>query len=130
METRREVRTLEDFQATGRSIRAFCSHYYVCSHDAQLRLELLAFHLGWTFDFYQGRDHLARRLRCSVCGAHHPTFALGHANKLVGFAGSHSAGFVALPTDQLRQMQKQRNSAVANELPWVGIRKGGRKFGR
>lgn len=130
MESRREVRTLKEFQSTGRSIRAFCSHYYVCSHDAQLRLELLAFHLGWTFDFYEGRDHLARRLRCSVCGSHDPTFALGHANKIAGFAGSHSAGFVALPVEELRILQEQRSSAVANELPWVGIRKGGRKFGR
>jgi hypothetical protein len=130
MEIRREVRTLEDFQATGRSIRAFCSHYYVCSHDAHLRLELLALHLGWTFDFYAGRDHLARRLRCSVCGAHYPTFALGHANKVVGFAGSHSAGFAALPVKELRRLQEQRAGAIATELPWVGVRKGGRKFGR
>jgi hypothetical protein len=130
MEIRREVRTLEDFQATGRSIRAFCSHYYVCSHDAHLRLELLALHLGWTFDFYAGRDHLARRLRCSVCGAHYPTFALGHANKVVGFAGSHSAGFVALSVEELRRLQEQRAGAIATELPWVGVRKGGRKFGR
>jgi hypothetical protein len=130
MEVRREVRTLEDFQTTGRSIRAFCSHYYVCSHDAHLRLELLAFHLGWTFDFYEGRDHLARRLRCSVCGAHHPTFALGHANKVVGFAGTHSAGFPTLPADELSRLQELRAKALSDEAPWVGSRKGGRKFGR
>jgi hypothetical protein len=130
MEVRREVRTLEDFQTTGRSIRAFCSHYYVCSHDAQLRLELLAFHLGWTFDFYEGRAHLARRLRCSICGAHHPTFALGHATKATGFAGTHSAGFVPLPADDLARLQEQRFSAAAHEAPWVGVRKGGRKFGK
>lgn len=130
MEIRRQVRTLEDFQATGRSIRAFCSHYYVCSHDAHLRLELLAFHLGWTFDFYEGRDHLARRLRCSVCGWSYPTFALGHVNKAVGFAGTHSAGFQPLPPDQLRQLQEQRAAAAEAEVPWLGIRKGGRKFGR
>jgi hypothetical protein len=130
MEVRREVRTLEDFRTTGRSIRAFCSHYYVCSHDAHLRLELLAFHLGWTFDFYEGRDHLARRLRCSVCGAHHPTFALGHSNKVVGFAGTHSAGFPTLPADELSRLQELRSRALADEVPWVGTRKGGRKFGR
>lgn len=45
------LRTLEDFQNTGRAIRAFCSHYYVCGHDAQLRLDLLAHHLGWSFHF-------------------------------------------------------------------------------
>jgi hypothetical protein len=130
MEVRREVRTLEDFQTTGRSIRAFCSHYYVCSHDAQLRLELLAFHLGWTFDFYEGREQLAGRLRCSVCGSHHPTFALGHASKVVGFAGTHSAGFVPLAADELCRLQEQRASKLADEVPWVGVRKGGRKFGR
>jgi len=130
MEVRREIRTLEDFQATGRSIRAFCSHYYVCSHDAQLRLELLAFYLGWTFDFYEGRDHLARRLRCSICGAYHPTFALGHANKVVGFAGTHSAGFVPLPAEDLSRLHEQRAIVLASELPWVGTRKGGRRFGR
>ena len=70
MGIRREVRTLEDFQATGRSIRAFCSHYYVCSHDAHLRLELLA------------------------------------------------------------RLQEQRADAIASEMPGVGVRKGGRKFGR
>ena len=130
MFSRREVRTLDDFRETGRSIRAFCSHYYVCSHDAQLRLELLAFHLGWSFDFYTGRERLAARLRCSVCGAHHPTFALGHANKVVGFAGTHSAGFTSLPAKELRQLEDQRAHTRASELPWVGVRKGGRKFGR
>ena len=130
MSARREVRTLDDFRTTGRSIRALCSHYFVCSHDAQLRLELLAFYLGWSFDFYDGRDRLAARLRCSVCGWYHPTFALGHANKATGFAGTHSAGFDPLPADTLRQLQEQRAAALAAELPWVGVRKGGRKFGR
>ena len=130
MDPRREVRTLEDFRTTGRSIRAFCSHYYVCSHDAYLRLDLLALHLGWTFDFYEGRDQLARRLRCSVCGWYHPTFALGHAKKVSGFAGTHSAGFAPLPADALRLLQDQRAKAIAGEVPWVGMRKGGRKFGR
>lgn len=130
MTGRPEVRTLKDFQTSGRSIRAFCSQYYVCSHDAYLRLEMLAFHLGWTFDFYAGRGHLAGRLRCSVCGWYHPTFALGHANKPIGFAGTHSAGFVALPADDLRRLQDQRASVSASELPWIGVRKGGRKFGR
>lgn len=127
---RREVRTLDDFRETGRSIRAFCSRYYVCSHDAQLRLDLLAFHLGWTFDFYAGRDHLAGRLRCSMCGCYHPTFSLGHAGKQVGFAGTHSAGFEALPPEILHSLQEMRKEASAGELPWVGVRKGGRKFGR
>lgn len=130
MAPRQEVRTLDDFRSTGRSIRAFCSHYYVCSHDAQLRLELLAFHLGWSFDFYAGRDHLAARLRCSVCGWYHPTFALGHANKVASYAGSHSAGFEPLPPEALRVLEEKRARATADEPPWVGLRKGGRQFGR
>jgi hypothetical protein len=130
MSLRREVRTLDDFRETGRSIRAFCSHYYVCSHDAQLRLDLLAFHLGWSFDFYSGRGHLAGRLRCSVCGCYHPTFALGHTNKGTSYAGSHSAGFEPLPAEALRLLEEQRSLAMAAEPPWVGLRKGGRKFGR
>ncbi|MBU1336928.1 MAG: hypothetical protein KJ944_10120 [Alphaproteobacteria bacterium] len=130
MSLRREVRTLEDFRESGRSIRAFCSHYYVCSHDAQLRLELLAFHVGWTFDFYVGRDHLAGRLRCSVCGWHNPTFSLGHAGKPPEFAGTHSAGFRPLSPDVLVRLAAERTAATMGEVPWVGIRKGGRKFGR
>jgi len=130
MEARREIRTLDDFRETGRSIRAFCSHYYVCSHDAQLRLELLALHLGWTFDFYEGRDHLAQRLRCSLCGWYHPTFSLGHAGKPVGFAGTHSAGFGSLSAEAIARLQQQREAMTPQDLPWIGNRKSGRKFGR
>lgn len=126
----RAIRTLRDFQHTGRAIRAFCSHYYVCSHEAQLRLELLAQHLGWGFDFYEGRDYLAARLRCSVCGHHHPDFALGHSGKAPEFSGTHGAGTVSLSQDELIAMQRARSLIVAGEVPWVGKRKGGRKFGR
>lgn len=63
-----EVRTLEEFRRSGRTITAFCSHYYVCSHSAQLRLDLLAIRLGWAFDFYSGRNDLSRRLRCQFAG--------------------------------------------------------------
>ena len=50
----RPIRTLKDFRDTARAIHAYCSHYWVCSHDAQLRLEILAVHLGWAFDFFLG----------------------------------------------------------------------------
>lgn len=126
----RPIRTLEDFRDTDRAIHAYCSHYWVCSHDAQLRLEILAVHLGWNFDFYSGRDYLAGRLRCSTCGWYHPTFALGHAGKRPEFSGSHGAGVVVLKTEELIAMQRAREANIAGEMPWVGVRKGGRKFGR
>lgn len=126
----RPIRTLEDFRDTHRAIHAYCSHYWVCTHDAQLRLEFLAERLGWSFDFYDGRDHLASRLRCSICGWHFPTFALGHAGKRPEFSGSHGAGVVPLPREEFIVLQRARGANVAGEMPWVGIRKGGRKFGR
>jgi len=126
----RPIATLADFRDTGRTIRAYCSHYYVCSHDAQLRLDLLALHLGWQFDFYAGREHLSDRLYCSVCGWYHPTFSLGHANLPKTFAGTHSAGFPLLSPTELIQLDAARQAAVNAEIPWVGTRKGGRKFGR
>jgi hypothetical protein len=126
----RQIRTLEDFRDTNRAIHAYCSHYYVCSHDAPLRLELLALHVGWTFDFYAGREVLAGRLRCSICGWYYPTFALGHAGKRPEFSGTHGAGTVALSTDELIAMQRAREAIIGQEPPWVGKRKGGRRFGR
>lgn len=124
------IRTLEDFHLTGRAINAHCSHYWVCSHEARLRLDVLAVRLGWSFDFYHGRDYLARRLRCSICGWHNPTFALGHANPPTGFAGSHGAGSDPLPVERLAELVRQREANRAGDMPWVGVRKGGRKFGR
>lgn len=126
----RPIRTLRDFSDTDRAIHAYCSHYWVCSHDAQLRLDFLAEHVGWHFDFYDGRDYLAGRLRCSICGWHFPTFALGHAGKRPEFSGTHGAGVVPVPSDEFIALQRARDANVANEMPWVGVRKGGRKFGR
>ena len=126
----RPIRTLADFQETERAIHAYCSHYWVCSHDAQLVLEILAAHLGWQFDFYAGRDHLAGRLRCSICGWYYPNFALGHAGKRPEFSGTHGAGTVPVPPDELIILQRAREANIAGEMPWVGKRKGGRKFGR
>lgn len=34
------------FRETHRAIHAYCSPHWVCSHDAQLRLEILATYLG------------------------------------------------------------------------------------
>lgn len=126
----RPIRTLEDFRDTGRAIRAFCSHYYVCSHEALLRLDVLALRLGWAFDFYEGRPYLAARLRCSVCGHYFPDFALGHAGAPPEFSGTHGAGTVAVPQTHLVILQHARMANMAGEMPWVGKRKSGRKFGR
>lgn len=126
----RPIRTLQDFQDTHRAIHAYCSHYWVCSHDAQLALDTLAHRLGWQFDFYEGRDYLAGRLRCSVCGWHYPDFSLGHAGNPPEFSGTHGAGSVPLPHETLAAMQSARRDNIMGELPWVGKRKGGRKFGR
>lgn len=102
----------------------------MCSHDAQLRLESLAARLGWTFDFYAGRDYLAGRLRCSICGWHHPTFALGHAGKRPEFSGTHGAGTVSLPIEELLILRQARQTSAGEEMPWVAKRRGGQKFGR
>ena len=126
----RPIRTLEDFRDTGRAIHAYCSHYYHCTHDAQLRLEVLAVHVGWSFDFYEGKEYLAARLRCSICGWYYPTFALGHAGTRPAFSGTHGAGTTILSTDELVTLQRTREASMASEMPWVGKRKGGRKFGR
>lgn len=108
------IRTLEDFRETHRAIHAYCSHYWVCSHDAQLRLEILSTYLGWDFDFYSGRDYLAGRIPCSVCGWRHPTFALGHAGKRPEFSGTHGAGTVPIPRDQLIVLQRAREANLSN----------------
>jgi hypothetical protein len=126
----RDIRTLKDFEETGRAIRAHCSHHWVCSHDAQLRLELLAIRLGWAFDFYAGRQYLAGRLRCSICGWYYPTFSLGHAGRRPEFSGTHGAGTVPLQVEELARLRREREATVGEEMPWVGKRKGGRKFGR
>lgn len=93
-------------------------------------MAVLAVHLGWSFDFYAGKDYLAGRLRCSLCGHHHPDFALGHSGKAPEFSGTHGAGTVSLSQEELIAMQRARSVIVAAEPPWVGKRKGGRKFGR
>ncbi|WP_108398713.1 hypothetical protein [Devosia submarina] len=126
----RPIRTLEDFRVTGRAIHAYCSHYYHCTHDAQLRLEVLAVHVGWSFDFYLGKEYLAARLICSICGWRYPTFALGHAGTRPAFSGTHGAGTAILSTEELFKLQRTREANMAGEMPWVGKRKGGRKFGR
>ena len=124
------VTTLYQFNQHGQTITAYCSHHWVCSHHALLQLDVLATRLGWQFDFFAGREFLARRLYCSICGWYHPSFALGHAVRPDGFAGSHGAGHLPLSVDEAARRQIERQAAAPDTQAWVGKRKGGRKFGR
>jgi hypothetical protein len=124
------VTTLYQFQQHGQTITAYCSHYWVCSHHALLQMDVLAGRLGWEFDFFAGREHLAERLYCSICGWYFPTFALGHAVRPSGFAGSHGAGHHPVSVDDAAHLQIERQAVMPETQPWVGKRKGGRKFGR
>jgi hypothetical protein len=124
------VTTLRQFREQGQTIVAYCSHYWVCSHHAQLELDLLATRVGWSFDFFAGRERLAARLYCSICGWYYPTFALGHATRPPGFAGSHSAGQAPVQVADAAMLQLVRHATAPPSQPWVGKRKGGRKFGR
>lgn len=124
------VTTLHQFQQHGQTITAYCSHYWVCSHHAVLNIDELALRLGWSFDFFAGRDRLAGRLYCSICGWYFPTFALGHSVKPSGFAGSHGAGQSQIGVADAALRQLERQALVHEPLAWVGKRKGGRKFGR
>ncbi|GEM_PF-1090168 len=102
----RPIRTVEDFQDAHRAIHAYCSHNWVCTHGAQLRLEALAERLGLSIDFYDGHDDLASRMRCSKCGWHFPNFALRHAGKRPEFSGSHGAGVVPIPAEEFIALQR------------------------
>jgi hypothetical protein len=124
------ITTLYQFQQHGQTITAYCSHYWVCSHQALLRMDVLAQRLGWQFDFFAGRELLAGRLYCSICGWYYPSFALGHAVRPRSFAGTHGAGHAPISVAEAADRQLQRQAAATEPLPWVGKRRGGRKFGR
>lgn len=87
-----QVRTLRQFLDSDQAIDCYCSNYWACSHSGPLRLEAAIQRLGWDFDFYLGREELAARTYCSVCGMHHPTFRLGWKNRPASYIGTHGAG--------------------------------------
>jgi hypothetical protein len=87
-----QVRTLREFLESDQVIDCDCSNYWVCSHTGPLRLELAIQRLGWEFDFYAGREILAARVYCSVCGKRRPTFRLGWKDRPQTYSGSHGAG--------------------------------------
>lgn len=87
-----EVRTLRQFLESDQVIDCDCSNYWICAHSGSLRLEMAVQRLGWDFDFYSGREVLAARVYCSVCGTYHPTFRLGWKDKPTTYTGAHGAG--------------------------------------
>lgn len=96
-----QVRTLREFLESDQVIDCDCSNYWVCSHTGPLKLEMAVQRLGWEFDFYAGREVLARVVYCSVCGKRAPTFRLGWKDKPSTYAGSHGAGMTMIPVEQV-----------------------------
>jgi hypothetical protein len=87
-----EVRTLRQFLESDQVIDCDCSNYWECSHSGPLRIEMAVQRLGWEFDFYAGRDVLAAKVYCSICGKRRPTFRLGWKTRPNTYAGTHGAG--------------------------------------
>ena len=87
-----QVRTLQQFLESEQTIDCDCSNYWSCTHSGPLRLELAIQRLGWSFDFYAGREILARRVYCSLCGRRQPTFRLGWKTRPQTYTGTHGAG--------------------------------------
>ena len=121
-----EIRTLRQFYESEQSIECDCSNYFVCSHTGPLRLEMAIQRLGWEFDFYVGREALAGRLYCSICGKRQPTFRLGSRMPKGGHAGTHGAG--AVPRSVL-DVASRVPSAWAEPVDWLAGGKTVRKFG-
>lgn len=87
-----EVRTLRQFLESDQTIECDCSNTWVCTHSGPLRLEAAVQRLGWEFDFYTGREQLAARSYCSMCGKYRPTFRLGVKTRPDAYSGTHGAG--------------------------------------
>lgn len=87
-----EVRTLRQFLESDQVIHCDCSNHWNCSHTGPLRIEMAIQRLGWDFDFYAGRDALASRVYCSVCGKRTPTFRLSWKTRPQTYTGTHGAG--------------------------------------
>lgn len=87
-----QVRTLRQFLESDQVIDCDCSNYWECSHTGPLKIEMAIQRLGWEFDFYSGREALAARVFCSICGRRRPTFRLGWKTRPSTYAGTHGAG--------------------------------------
>src|SRR5579872_7443149 len=87
-----QVRTLRQFLESDQVIDCDCSNYWECAHTGSLKIELAVQRLGSEFDFYAGRDALAARVYCSVCGKYYPTFRLGWKTRPSTYTGTHGSG--------------------------------------
>jgi hypothetical protein len=87
-----QIRTLRQFLESDQVIDCDCSNYWVCSHSGTLKIEMAIERLGWNFDFYSGREQLAARVYCSLCGWRRPTFRLGWKERPATYTGSHGGG--------------------------------------
>ncbi len=87
-----QVRTLRQFLESDQVIDCDCSNYWECTHTGTLRIEMAILRLGWEFDFYTGREALAERVYCSICGKRRPTFRLGWKTRPNTYTGTHGAG--------------------------------------
>lgn len=100
-----EVRTLRQFIESEQVIDCDCSNYFVCTHSGPLRLELAVRRFGWDFDFYAGREVLAAKVYCSVCGRRRPTFRLGWKERPDTYTGNHGAGAALRSVLDLRPIE-------------------------
>lgn len=123
-----QVRTLRQFLESEQKIDCDCSNYWVCTHSGPLRLERAIQLLGWEFDFYAGRELLARRVYCSVCAHHRPTFRLGWKARPGTYAGSHGAGMEPLDVGAATARQLSRKD-LTEPADWLRGGDGVRRFG-
>jgi hypothetical protein len=123
-----QVRTLRQFLESEQKIDCDCSNYWVCTRSGPLKLDLAIQRLGWEFDFYAGRELLARVVYCSVCFNYGPTFRLGWEARPKTYAGSHGAGM-----DTLRVADAAVRELAREEWPepqdWLKGGESVRKFG-
>lgn len=89
-----EVRTLRQFLESDQVIDCDCSNHWQCNHSGPLRIEMAIQRLGWEFDFCAGREVLASRVYCSLCGMRRPTFRLGWKTRPETYTGTHGAGIL------------------------------------
>lgn len=126
-------RTTRDFLEDGLTFYASCSHYFACSHSAQLDMGMLIQRLGWAFDLYAGREVLVRRLVCSVCGWRNPELRLCTVSpKAVGAA--HGSWQPMSVEESVKAHFERRAGEAARPDPYPDAWRGKvgrvRRFGR
>lgn len=122
-----QVRTLRQFLENGQVIECDCSNYWTCQHSGPLKLEMAIQRLGWEFDFYAGREALARVVYCSACSHYGPDFRLGWKQRPETYAGTHGAGMDALGVEA--SMSRPRGVRWIEPSDWHRGGTSVRKFG-